>query len=60
VNLENNARGFHKNLEILVALNKSEFMEFYDVSLRKTSKSLYILHHNFCVWFTVSSYFFSK
>jgi hypothetical protein len=49
MNLENNARAFHKNFEILVALNKSEFMEFYDVSLRKTSKSLYILHHNFCV-----------
>jgi hypothetical protein len=37
MNLENNARAFHKSLEILVALNKSEFMEFYYVSLRKTS-----------------------
>jgi hypothetical protein len=49
VNLENSARAFHKNLEILVTLNKSEFMKFDDVSVRKTSESVYVLCGNFCV-----------
>ena len=37
MNLENSAWAFHNNSEILVALNKSECMEFDDGSLRKTS-----------------------
>jgi hypothetical protein len=37
MNLENGAWAFHKNSEILVALNKSECMEFDDVGLRNTS-----------------------
>jgi hypothetical protein len=56
MNRENSARAFHKNFGILVALNKSEFMKFDDVNVRKTGVSLCVVCGHFCVQFAISCF----